>query len=135
MDSTWQGLSSGNVWRRGRMSEGTFDTHRALAFENARTNITLLNNGRVGDSDASGPLFGARIAHWNVRITNGNPYVVTIADVTPRSVTVGVQGVESTDSELTPTSAATWRTCWPTNGSRPSVSDLYEAQRDRLRLH
>ena len=73
-----EGLSSGNVWRRGRMSEGTFDTHRALPFENARTNITLVNNGRVGGSAASGPLFGARIAHWNVRITSGSPYALTI---------------------------------------------------------
>ncbi|MEU7895533.1 hypothetical protein AB0B45_22080 [Nonomuraea sp. NPDC049152] len=78
-----EGLWSGNVWRRGRMAEGTFDTHRALPFENARTDITLVNNGRVGGSGASGPLFGARIAHWNVRVTGGSPYALTIADVAP----------------------------------------------------
>jgi hypothetical protein len=130
-----EGLSSGNVWRRGRMAEGTFDTHRALPFENARTNITLVNNGRVGGSGASGPLFGARIAHWNVRITGGTPYAVTISDVAPRSVTVGVQGTGSTDSGLTPDFAGDLENLLADHGSRPRVTDLYAAQRDRLRLH
>jgi hypothetical protein len=78
-----EGLSAGNVWLGGRMAEGTFDTHRAMPFENARTDITLVNNGRVGGSAASGPLFGARIAHWNVRITSGSPYAIQLADVAP----------------------------------------------------
>jgi len=129
-----EGLSSGNVWRRGRMAEGTFDTHRALPFENARTNITLVNNGRVGGSGASGPLFGARIAHWNVRITSGSPYAVTISDVAPRSVTVGVQGTDGTDSELTPDFAGDLETLLADHGSLPRVTDLYAAQRRRLGL-
>jgi hypothetical protein len=127
-----EGLSSGNVWRRGRMAEGTFDTHRALPFENARTSITLVNNGRVGGSAASGPLFGARIAHWNVRITGGSPYAVTIADVAPRSVTLGVQGTEGTASELTPDFTGDLESLLADHGARPSVADLYAAQRDRL---
>ncbi|MDR8409283.1 hypothetical protein MTP10_11095 [Nonomuraea sp. 3-1Str] len=65
------------------MAEGTFDTHRALPFENVRTDVTLVNNGRVGGSAASGPLFGSRIAHWNVRVTGGDPYAITIADPRP----------------------------------------------------
>ncbi|GAA3814779.1 hypothetical protein GCM10022226_39520 [Sphaerisporangium flaviroseum] len=129
-----EGLSSGNVWRRGRMAEGTFDTHRALPFENARTNITLANNGRVGGSAASGPLFGARIAHWNVKLTGGSPYAVTIADVAPRSVTVGVQGATGTASELPPDFAGDLESVVADHGSRPRVPDLYAAQRDRLRL-
>ena len=129
-----EGLSSGNVWRRGRMAEGTFDTHRALPFENCRTNITLVNNGRVGGSAASGPLFGARIAHWNVRITGGSPYAVTVADVAPRSVTLGVQGVTSTDSGLTPDFTGDLETVLAQHGSAPSVADLYAAQRAQLRM-
>jgi hypothetical protein len=125
-----EGLSSGNVWRRGRMSEGTFDTHRALPFENARTNITLVNNGRVGGSGASGPLFGARIAHWNVRITSGSPYAITVADVAPRSLTVGVQGTTSTDSELTPDFSGDLEAVLADHGVRPRVTDLYAAQRE-----
>lgn len=129
-----EGLSSGNVWRRGRMAEGTFDTHRALPFENARTDITLVNNGRVGGSAASGPLFGARIAHWNVRVTGGSPYAVTIGDVAPRSVTVGVQGTDGTASELTPDFTGDLEAVAADHAARPQVTDLYAAQRDQLIL-
>lgn len=129
-----EGLSSGNVWRRGTMAEGTFDSHRALPFENARTNITLVNNGRVGGSAASGPLFGARIAHWNIRITGGSPYAITIADVAPRSLTVGVQGTTGTVSELAPDFTGDLENLLADHGTRPRVTDLYTAQRDRLNL-
>ncbi|MDZ5441659.1 glycosyl hydrolase family 28-related protein [Micromonospora sp. 4G57] len=129
-----EGLSAGNVYRRGRMAEGTFDTHRALPFENARTDITLENNGRVGGSAASGPLFGARMAHWNVRITNGRPYAVTIADVAPRSVTVGVQGVEDTSSGLSRDFSGDLESLLADHGSAPSVADLYAAQRGQVPL-
>ncbi|MEV6155001.1 glycosyl hydrolase family 28-related protein [Nonomuraea sp. NPDC052129] len=129
-----EGLSSGNVWRRGAMAEGTFDSHRALPFENARTNITLVNNGRVGGSAASGPLFGARIAHWNIRITGDSPYAITIADVAPRSLTVGVQGTTGTASELAPDFTGDLENLLADHGTRPRVTDLYTAQRDRLNL-
>ncbi|MEV1243937.1 glycosyl hydrolase family 28-related protein [Nonomuraea sp. NPDC049750] len=129
-----EGLSSGNVWRRGTMTEGTFDSHRALPFENARTNITLVNNGRVGGSAASGPLFGARITHWNIRITGGSPYAITIADVAPRSLTVGVQGTTGTVSELAPDFTGDLENLLADHGTRPRVTDLYAAQRDRLNL-
>ncbi|MFG1958339.1 glycosyl hydrolase family 28-related protein [Nonomuraea sp. NPDC049028] len=129
-----EGLSSGNVWRRGTMAEGTFDSHRALPFENARTNITLVNNGRVGGSAASGPLFGARIAHWNIRVTSGSPYAITIADVAPRSLTVGVQGTTGTAGELAPDFTGDLENLLADHGTRPRVTDLYTAQRDRLNL-
>jgi hypothetical protein len=129
-----EGLSSGNVWRRGTMAEGTFDSHRALPFENARTNIALVNNGRVGGSAASGPLFGARIAHWNIRVTGGSPYAITIADVAPRSLTVGVQGTTGTVSELAPDFTGDLENLLADHGTRPRVTDLYAAQRDRLNL-
>ncbi|WP_157249775.1 glycosyl hydrolase family 28-related protein [Nonomuraea typhae] len=130
-----EGLSSGNVWRRGTMAEGTFDTHRALPFENVRTDITLVNNGRVGGSGASGPLFGARIAHWNVRITSGSPYALTIGDVAPRSVSVGIQGANGTGSELTPDFAGDLESFTALHGAKPSVADLYAAQREIIDRH
>lgn len=122
-----EGLSSGNVWRGGRMAEGTFDTHRAMPFENARTDITLVNNGRVGGSAASGPLFGARIVHWNVRITGGSPYALTIADVAPRGLTVGIQGAAG-PSELTPDFTGDLESYDAQPGTQPSIPDLYAAQ-------
>ncbi|MFI6900770.1 glycosyl hydrolase family 28-related protein [Nonomuraea sp. NPDC050394] len=124
-----EGLSSGNVWRRGTMAEGTFDTHRGLPFENVRTDITLVNNGRVGGSGASGPLFGARVAHWNVRVTGGSPYALTIADVAPRSVSIGIQGANG-GSELTPDFTGDLETFQGDHGVRPRVQDLYQAQRE-----
>lgn len=126
-----EGLSSGNVWRRGRMAEGTFDTHRAMPFENARTDITLVNNGRVGGSAASGPLFGARIAHWNVRITSGSPYAIQVGDVAPRSITVGLQGLTSTASGLPRDFPGDLENGTYQLGERPSITDLYAAQRAR----
>jgi hypothetical protein len=124
-----EGLSAGNVWRRGRMAEGTFDTHRAMPFENARTDITLVNNGRVGGSAASGPLFGARIAHWNVRITSGSPYAIQLADVAPRSLTVGLQGLTSDPSGLPRDFQGDLENGTFLLGARPAVRDLYAAQR------
>ncbi len=124
-----EGLSAGNVWRRGRMAEGTFDTHRAMPFENARTDITLVNNGRVGGSAASGPLFGARIAHWNVRITSGSPYAIQLADVAPRSLTVGLQGLTSDPSGLPRDFQGDLENGTFLLGARPAVRDLYDGQR------
>ncbi|MGS2618717.1 glycosyl hydrolase family 28-related protein [Micromonospora sp. LZ34] len=124
-----EGLSSGNVYRRGRMAEGTFDTHRALPFENVRTDITVENNGRVGGSSASGPLFGARTAHWNVRITNDRSYAIAISDVAPCSATVGVQGVADTSSGLPRDFSGDLESLLAQHGAAPSVDDLYAAQR------
>jgi pectate lyase-like protein len=127
-----EGLSAGNVWRRGRMAEGTFDTHRAMPFENARTDITLVNNGRVGGSAASGPLFGARIAHWNVRITSGSPYAIQLADVAPRSITVGLQGLTSDPSGLPRDFQGDLENGTYLLGHRPAIPDLYTAQRQAV---
>jgi Pectate lyase superfamily protein len=124
-----EGLSCGNVYRSAELDEGTFDTHRALPFENVRTDITVDNNGRVGGSNASGPLFGARFVHWNVRITNDSAYAIAIADVAPRSATVGVRGVAAHESELRPDFEGDLQTLQLAAGERPPVDDLYEAQR------
>jgi hypothetical protein len=84
------------------------------------------NNGRVGGSSASGPLFGARFAHWNVRITNGSPYAIVIADVAPRSATVGVRGASSSDSGLEADFDGDLESALI---ERSPVPDLYLAQR------
>jgi hypothetical protein len=124
-----EGLSAGNVWRRGTMAEGTFDTHRAMPFENARTDITLTNNGRVGGSAASGPLFGARIAHWNIRVTAGVPYAIDLADVAPRSITVGLQGLTASGSGLPRDFQGDLENGTYQLAERPKITDLYSAQR------
>jgi hypothetical protein len=88
-----EGLSCGNVWSRGRMDAGTFDTHRGLPFGNVRTEVTVFNDGAHGGSADAGPLYGARFAHWNVTVANGRAGCVKIDHVAPCSATVGISEV------------------------------------------
>ncbi|HWO66556.1 MAG TPA: glycosyl hydrolase family 28-related protein [Umezawaea sp.] len=85
-----EGLSCGNVWSRGKMDAGTFDTHRGLPFGNVRTEVAVLNDGQHGGSADAGPLYGARFAHWNVTITNARAGCVKIDTVAPSSATVAI---------------------------------------------
>jgi hypothetical protein len=88
-----EGLSCGNVWSRGRMEAGTFDTHRGLPFGNVRTDVVIFNDGAHGGSADAGPLYGARFAHWNVTVTNERAGCVRIDQVAPMSSTVGISTV------------------------------------------
>ncbi|WP_392671890.1 glycosyl hydrolase family 28-related protein [Streptomyces sp. LN785] len=88
-----EGLSSGNVWSRGLMEMGTFDSHRGMPFANVRTDITVENNGQHGGDASAGPLFGARFTHWNIRVTNGRAGLMRIDGLAPYSATVGVSEV------------------------------------------
>ncbi|MER6916310.1 glycosyl hydrolase family 28-related protein [Streptomyces sp. NPDC000594] len=92
-----EGLSSHNVWSRGVMGMGTFDTHRGMPFANVRTEITVDNNGRHGGDASAGPLYGARFAHWNVTVTNGRAGLVRIDGVAPWSATVAISTVREFD--------------------------------------
>ncbi len=90
-------LSSGNVWRRGSMRTGTFDSHRALPFENLRTDIRIVNkDGVPGGSFEAGPQFGARWAHWGISVLNGERLGIDITDVAPCSITAGITGLDRT---------------------------------------
>ncbi|MEU1160346.1 glycosyl hydrolase family 28-related protein [Streptomyces sp. NPDC005921] len=92
-----EGLSSYNVWSRGDMRMGTFDSHRGLPFANVRTDITVDNNGRHGGDANAGPLFGARFTHWNVRVTNGRAGLMRLDGLAPYSATVGLNTVTDFD--------------------------------------
>jgi hypothetical protein len=94
-------LSSGNVWRRGMMHTGTFDSHRGLPFENLRTDITLVNKDAVpGGAFDAGPLFGARTVHWGIDVLNGESLCMDVSDVAPRSLTAGITGLAEPGSRL-----------------------------------
>ena len=88
-----EGLSSYNVWSRGAMEMGTFDTHRGLPFANVRTDITVSNDGAHGGDASAGPLYGARFTHWNVTVTNGRAGCIKIDDIAPRSATFAISTV------------------------------------------
>ncbi|MCC5840650.1 MAG: fibronectin type III domain-containing protein [Opitutales bacterium] len=65
-------LGTGNVWTRGNMDKGTFDSHRLMSFDYLRTDITMVNpaEARPGGAGRAGPFTGRRAVHWNVRIEN-----------------------------------------------------------------
>ncbi|MEU6114173.1 glycosyl hydrolase family 28-related protein [Streptomyces sp. NPDC047117] len=129
-----EGLSSYNVWSRGRMEMGTFDSHRGMPFANVRTDITLDNNGRHGGDASAGPLFGARFTHWNIRVTNGRAGLVKIDGLAPYSATVGISPVREFDQIDVPDFTGDLHSRLEAYGSPEAVRprNLYEAQR-RLR--
>lgn len=127
-----EGLSSYNVWSRGEMQMGTFDSHRGLPFADVRTDITVNNNGRHGGDATAGPLFGARFTHWNIRVTNGRAGLMKIDGLAPCSATVGVNEVTEFDQidvpDFTGDLHARLELYGTTDAVRPR--NLYDAQRD-----
>lgn len=96
-----EGLSSGNVYRRGTMETGTFDSHRQMPFENLRTDITLTNSfGTPGGAINAGPRYGARSVHWGIKVTGPRDVCIEITDAAPRSLTAGIVGTAKPGSSL-----------------------------------
>ncbi|GDY75844.1 hypothetical protein AQJ43_34000 [Streptomyces avermitilis] len=130
-----EGLSSYNVWSRGEMRMGTFDSHRGLPFANVRTDITVNNNGRHGGDASAGPLFGARFAHWNIRVTNGRAGLMKIDGLAPYSATVGLNEVTEFDQTDVPDFTGDLHARVELYGTTDVVRprNLYEAQRELFR--
>ncbi|MDQ8704789.1 glycosyl hydrolase family 28-related protein [Streptomyces sp. LHD-70] len=126
-----EGLSSHNVWSRGLMEMGTFDTHRGMPFANVRTEITVENNGRHGGDASAGPLYGARFAHWNVTVTNERAGLVRIDEIAPYSATVAISVVRDFDQIDVPDFTGDLHARVEAYGRPGSVEprNLYEAQR------
>ncbi|MGW1882174.1 glycosyl hydrolase family 28-related protein [Streptomyces sp. NPDC001970] len=126
-----EGLSSYNVWSRGVMEMGTFDTHRGMPFANVRTEITVDNNGRHGGDASAGPLYGARFTHWNVTVTNERAGLVRIDGIAPYSATVGISTVREFDQIDVPDFTGALNSRIEAYGSPGAVRprNLYEAQR------
>ncbi|MFF5483056.1 glycosyl hydrolase family 28-related protein [Streptomyces sp. NPDC012935] len=130
-----EGLSSHNVWSRGDMRMGTFDSHRGLPFANVRTDITVHNDGRHGGDASAGPLFGARFTHWNVRVTNGRAGMIRLDGLAPYSATVGLNEVREFDQIDVPDFAGDLHSRLELYGTTDVVRprNLYDAQRELLR--
>ncbi|RMI42058.1 glycosyl hydrolase family 28-related protein [Streptomyces triticirhizae] len=127
-----EGLSSHNVWSRGTMEMGTFDSHRGSPFANVRTEIVVNNNGAHGGDATAGPLFGARFTHWNVTVTNGRAGMIRIDELAPYSATVAISEVEEFGQIDQPDFPGELHTRLESYGT-PSAADpvnLYEAQRE-----
>ncbi|MFI6880545.1 glycosyl hydrolase family 28-related protein [Streptomyces sp. NPDC050400] len=127
-----EGLSSYNVWSRGAMQMGTFDSHRGMPFANVRTDITVNNNGRHGGDASAGPLFGARFTHWNIRVTNERAGLMRIDGLAPWSATVGVNTVREFDQIDVPDFTGALNSRLELYGTTDAVRprNLYDAQRD-----
>ncbi|GHE69570.1 hypothetical protein GCM10018785_42630 [Streptomyces longispororuber] len=126
-----EGLSSYNVWSRGHMETGTFDTHRGMPFANVRTEITVHNDGRHGGDAGAGPLYGARFTHWNITVTNQRAGLVRIDGVAPYSATVGISRVREFDQIDVPDFPGPLHARVEAYGAPGAVRprNLYEAQR------
>ncbi|WP_435861523.1 glycosyl hydrolase family 28-related protein [Streptomyces milbemycinicus] len=127
-----EGLSSYNVWSRGRMEMGTFDTHRGMPFANVRTDITVDNTGRHGGDASAGPLYGARFTHWNVTVTNQRAGLIKIDEIAPYSATAGISEVREFDQTDVPDFAGPLHSRIESYGHPEALRprNLYEAQRD-----
>ncbi|MFI1333133.1 glycosyl hydrolase family 28-related protein [Streptomyces sp. NPDC020845] len=127
-----EGLSSYNVWSRGRMEMGTFDTHRGMPFANVRTDITVNNDGRHGGDASAGPLYGARFTHWNVTVTNQRAGLIKIDEIAPYSATAGISEVREFDQTDVPDFAGPLHSRIESYGHPEALRprNLYEAQRD-----
>ncbi|MFH8555746.1 glycosyl hydrolase family 28-related protein [Streptomyces celluloflavus] len=126
-----EGLSSYNVWSRGRMAMGTFDSHRGLPFANVRTDITVTNDGAHGGDASAGPLYGARFTHWNITVTNHRAGCIKLDDIAPYSATVGISEVTEFGQVDTPDFTGPLHTRTEAYGHPDAVNprNLYEAQR------
>ncbi|MGY0024930.1 glycosyl hydrolase family 28-related protein [Streptomyces sp. YJ-C3] len=127
-----EGLSSYNVWSRGVMEMGTFDSHRGMPFGCVRTDITVNNNGRHGGDASAGPLFGARFTHWNIRVTNERAGLMRIDELAPWSATVGINTVREFDQTDVPDFTGDLGSRLELYGTTDVVRprNLYEAQRE-----
>ncbi|MBO1337465.1 glycosyl hydrolase family 28-related protein [Streptomyces sp. VRA16 Mangrove soil] len=126
-----EGLSSYNVWSRGVMEMGTFDSHRGMPFANVRTDITIDNTGAHGGDASAGPLFGARFTHWNIRVTNERAGLMKIDGLAPWSATVGINTVREFGQIDVPDFTGDLHTRLELYGTTDVVRprNLYEAQR------
>lgn len=149
-----EGFGAGNVWSRGYMQRGTFDSHRLLPFDFMRTEIEMANDAAGGDgpanpggSGSAGPFAGARAVHWNVDIfgmdrPEGQQGIwVLHPSQFPSGALVGIRGadvmpIDPTDPNweafgVPPDGAS--GTIVADVGQLPAPTNLYEAQLE-LRL-
>ncbi|UKY52056.1 glycoside hydrolase family 55 protein [Streptomyces inhibens] len=126
-----EGLSSYNVWSRGHMAMGTFDTHRGLPFANVRTDITVTNDGAHGGDASAGPLYGARFTHWNITVTNHRAGCIKLDEIAPYSATVAISEVSEFGQTDKPDFTGPLHTRLESYGRPESLTprNLHEAQR------
>ncbi len=131
-------LSSGNVYSKGRMAKGTFDSHRALSFDLIRTEITLNNEADgPGGAGQAGPFLGARVAHWNIELKDSprkDPSeFVYMPEAMPMGALVGIRGAAMSTAPALAMPKGEKGAVVADDGKTPTPPNLYEAEL-KLRL-
>jgi len=136
-------LSSGNVWRRGILERGTFDTHRGLPFDAIYTDIEVANDtdSWLGGANEAGPQMGRSVVRWNVRIAENKIPGRTLRGSTfinqprllPLGALVGVRGAAPDLNDHPAMPKGDKGAVMTEVGAVPQILDLYQAQRT-LRL-
>ncbi len=120
-------LSTGNVWSRGVMLHGTFDSHRAMSFESVRSDITVHNDGTPGGGGQAGPFLGARMVHWNIRVSGKADFIYQPACLSLGAL-VGIQGVPRLDQDAWAMPKGDKGVVVADDGKVPAQVDLHAAQ-------
>ena len=120
-------LSTGNVWSRGVMLHGAFDSHRAMSFESLRTDITIHNDGTPGGGGQAGPFLGARMTHWNIRVSGKADFIYQ-PECHSLAALVGIQGVARLDKEGWAMPKGDKGVVVADDGKVPEPVDLHAAQ-------
>lgn len=141
-------LSNGNVWTRGDMKQGTFDTHSGMPFDFMRTDISLNNNieSTPGGATQAGIYAGRRVSHWNVRLLTNAPaharptaqrgdFILHPLQFTTSSL-VGVQGDPAVPGDLVAVSSTSpyhmlnvdKDVIVADTNAQPTPSNLYDAE-------
>jgi hypothetical protein len=120
-------LSTGNVWRRGVMLHGTFDSHRAMSFALIRTDITVNNDGTPGGGGQAGPFLGRQVVHWNIRVSGKADFIYQ-PECLSLGALVGIQGVARLDQEGWAMPKGDKGVVVADDGVAPAQPDLYAAQ-------
>ena len=120
-------LSTGNVWSKGVMLHGTFDSHRAMSFESLRTDITITNDGTPGGGGQAGPFLGARMTHWNIRVSGKADFIYQ-PECHSLAALVGIQGIARLDKEGWAMPKGDKGVVVADDGKVPEIVDLHAAQ-------
>jgi hypothetical protein len=129
-----ESFSAGNVWSKGALNFGTFDSHKALPYECLRTEIVVNNTGTAGGGSDDGPRMGARFAHWNIAVAANRNHMIGEAGIMPKGAVVGVRGC-AINSTVSPDYGESMCVVDSSGlaGEVPNPANLYEAQKN-LRL-
>ena len=130
-----ENFSSGNVWSRGQMLHGTFDSHRGLPFDLIRTEITMLNDGSPGGANHAGPFNGKNVVHWNINITGSRAKFVYQPDAHSYGALVGIRGVEQDSSCAWAMVCGDKKVIVAEAGLTPTPANLYVAQINLRHYH